>query len=177
MGKYWINASPFSDLQEAIPDGVTVVDFWPALAAPAVLTRTLVWWDARWFTQVINNGGTRTPLNWDFTILMAENDTGEAPPPGPADPVMQGLITAVGPASTFPPSDEFADVFQAWLGSSGAHPMDSKAKRAAVNYSGGMLPQLRFGTIMGHENAEGWWWDGPWSLYLKIAMLIDDPSF
>lgn len=177
MGKFWLNEVVFSDLQEAIPEDEVQANIAFPFADPAVLIRTLVWWDARWFTPLIVNGGNKTPLNWDFEIIAVEGATGEPPPPGPVDPIMQGLITATGPGTTFPGADESADIFQAWLGSSGALPMDSKAKRAAVNYSDGMQLQLRFRNIMTIFNPEGWWWGGPWSLMLKIALLIDNPSF
>ncbi len=176
MAKYWIDVTTFSDLQELVPVDTITIDLEPIIPAPGVLERTLLWWDARWFTPFIVSGGNRTPVNWDFTMLATENDTGEPPPPGPPDPVMRGLITAQGPASTFERSSPSTDVFQAWVGSSGAQPMQSDAKRAARFYSGGILMQIRFKTFMPLENPEAFWWDGPWTLYFKVAMLINDPS-
>lgn len=176
MAKYWVDVTSFSDLQELIPVDQTTINLEPVIPSPGVLERTLLWWEARWFTPFVVAGGNRTPLNWDFEMLAVENDTGEAPPPGPADLVMRGLITAQGPGTTFPRSSDATDVFQAWLGSSGATPMESASKRAAVGYSGGLLMQIRFKTSMELENPEAFWWDGPWSLYFKVAMLINDPS-
>jgi len=172
----WFTESYFSDLQTALPGGETETTLGIVFVAPQRLERILLWWEARWWTPDIEGGGNATPNNWIFDITMVENDTGEPPPPGPPDPVIKGLITAQGPSTTARPASPATDLFHGWLGSSGANPMDVKGTRAAVNYSGGMVPRLSFTPGMPIDNPEGLWSDGFWTLYFRISFLTNDSA-
>ena len=174
MALFWEQVNGSSGLQEDMTtDEIAVVISGPH-ADPMVLKRVLFWWEARWWTQQVVDGGNRTPNNWHFRLLAVEGDTFEPPPPGPDDPIMQGMMTATGPGTTFPASSPDVDVFQSWMGSSGAQPMDVKSGRAAVNYSGGIVVQMRFQAGLDLFHPEAWWWFGPWLLNYHVGLLWDN---
>lgn len=177
MAKFWEDDSAFTGLQEGIdPDTETELILFAALPSPVVLERTLLWWEARWWNTVEPGLGTASPVPWEFRVLAIENDTGEPPPPSPDKPIMRGMITGTGPGVLTVPFDESTTLFNYWTGFSGAVPMESKSRRAAVNYSGGMLLSVRFVSHFPKPEPTRWWRDGFWSLYFKIACEFNDPS-
>lgn len=176
MAFYWQTTTVSSGTQTAMTTDEQQANMFTPLAAPATWERTLLWWEARWHNHIIPGGGPVLPNPWRFTVLAVENDTGEPPPGGPPDPVMNGMMspTVSGPITL--PVDESTDLFNSWVGFSGGQPMDSHGSRAAVNYSGGLLPQVRFQALFDLTSPEGLWGVDFWIVTFRVSILIRDPS-